>query len=193
VDRHTQPVPPDTSTFALQRSVLRRTLIDGNVTRHPESHFLDFVIDGDSLVVRMKMSGNLVTPLNRAWLASVPDAIDELMGRRSSPGLETGRVVLLVCGGCGDLACGAVTASLRVGADSVVWADFLWEDGYSEPSAVASAPPEAIAFSRCEYEGAMRNAHGDVAELPYDELAHRGRRFLWPWQWGWRLPPRPDR
>jgi hypothetical protein len=28
--------------------------------------------------------------------------------------------------------------------------------------------------------------------MPYDELAHRGKRFLWPWEWGWRLPPRVD-
>lgn len=184
---HTCEVPQQTSTFALECAVSRRTLIDGNVTRHPESHFLDFVVDGESLSARMEASGDLVTPLNRAWLSATPEAIDELLGRRPSPGLGVSRVALLVCGDCGDLGCGAVTASLHVDADSVRWTDFLWENTYSEPSPAVDAP-KAITFRRGDYESALRGAYERLAALPYDELAHHGRRFLWPWQWGWRLP-----
>jgi hypothetical protein len=164
---HTYEVPQQTSTFALECAVLHRTLIDGNVTRHPESHFLDFVIDGESLSARMSASGDLVTPLNRAWLPTVPDAIDELLGRRPSPGLAVSRVALLVCGDCGDLGCGAVTASVHMDADSVRWADFLWENSYSEPSPAVSAP-EAIVFRRGDYEATLRGAYERIVALPYD-------------------------
>jgi hypothetical protein len=184
-------VPHETSTLTLQPAVLRRTLIDGNVTRYPESHFLDFMIDGASLLERLKQSDKLVTPLNRAWLDHLPDAIDNLRGRRPSPGLGPGRVALLVCGECGDLGCGAVTASLQLDWDFVSWTDFSWENSYEEPSPLVNAP-DILAFRRSEYETEMGRAYERVAGLPYDELAHHGRRFLWPWQWGWRLP-RPKR
>jgi hypothetical protein len=98
---------------------LRRSFIDGNVTRNFESHFLEFIIDGVCLPERLNGAANLVTPLNRAWLDHAPDAIDDLRGRRPSPGLGPGQVALLVCGECGDLGCGAVTASLHVDCDFV--------------------------------------------------------------------------
>lgn len=169
----------------------RGTLTDGNLTRHPQSHFLDFVVDGHSLSELLAESRDLVTGLNRTWLSCVQATIDKLIGRRATPGLATGRVALVVRGHCGDLNCGAVTASLRIDDDTVTWADVLREDGYSEPSAIAGAP-KAMIFNRSEYEGVLRTAYEKVAELPYDELDHRGRKFLWPWQWGWRLPPRSD-
>jgi hypothetical protein len=181
----------DTSTFALQRSVRRVSVMDGDVARHPASHFLDFVIDGRSLLQHLPDSGDLVTGLNRPWLSSVPDTIDELTGRRATPGLAAGRVALLVCGVCGDLDCGAVTASLRMDDDAVTWTDVLWDDAYSESSAVAEVP-SAMTFNRSEYEAVLRKAYEEVAELPYDELDFRVRKFLWPWQWGWRLSPRPE-
>lgn len=47
-----------------------------------------------------------------------------------------------------------------------------------------------ISFGRAGYEAAFADAHERVADFPYDELAHHGRRFLWPWQWDWKLPDR---
>ena len=189
---HTGDVPEQESTFALQPAVLRRTLMDGNLKRHPESHFLDFVVDGESLAARVApwidfVSINLVTPLNRAWLPAVPDAVEVLLGRRPAAGLTAGRVALLVCGECGDLGCGAITASLGLNAGSVSWHDFRWERDNAEPPEVLDGLGP-IAFRRDDYKSTLRAAHQRIAEMPYDRLAHDGRRFLWPWQWGWRLP-----
>jgi hypothetical protein len=76
-------------------------------------------------------------------------------------------------------------------ADFVTWTNFSWENGYEEPSAAVNTP-DTIAFRRSNYETEMGGAYDRVAALAYDELAHCGRKFLWPWQWGWRLP-RPER
>jgi hypothetical protein len=58
------PAPASTLTF--EHAVLTQTVYDGNVTRHPEPHFLDFVVDGTSLGDLTAV--DLVTELNRVWL-----------------------------------------------------------------------------------------------------------------------------
>lgn len=47
--------------------------------------------------------------------------------------------------------------------------------------------PESLVFDRRDTE-VVAHAYARVAQFPYDQLAHRGRKFLWPCQWGWRLP-----
>lgn len=157
------------------------------MTRHPESHYLDFVIDGQSLATRLRIARGLATLMNRAWLPAVSGAIDELLGKRPTDGLDPGRVALYVCGDCGDLGCGAVTATLLVDNDRVTWSDFAWDNGY-EPTDSIDHAPDSIAFATADYADIFSDAKQRVAEFPYDELAHEGRKFLWPWQWGWRLP-----
>ncbi len=177
-----------TSTLALEESVLQRTHFDGNLIRHPQEFFLDFVVDGESLMESLEAAGTLVTPLHRAWLPTVPDALDELRGRRPSPGLADHRVALLVCGECGDLACGAITVSLSMSAEWVTWTDFLWEDGCRPPSATTLAAAQGFVFERAAYDTTLSEAYHRVAALPYEEPPHPDRKSLWPWQWGWRLP-----
>lgn len=177
----------DASLLALEPAVLRRVFHDGNVTRHPESHYLDFVVDGRSLTEQIALARGLVTPINRAWLPTVKDAIAELQGTRPADGLTPGRIALYVCGDCGDLGCGAVTATLNVDTCKISWTDFAWDNGY-EPTDPIKDSPSAVHFTAENYAAVLATAEGRVADLPYDELAHEGRKFLWPWQWGWRLP-----
>jgi hypothetical protein len=173
------------SQLELRPAVVRRTLIDGDVTRHPESHYLDFVVDGQTLSERLPAAHGMTTQLNRAWLATVPDAVQELLGHRAAPGIEPGRVALLVCQVCGDLGCGALTATLEFGTHAVTWGHFAWETG-NAPAQPLLEPP-VLTFDVVSYRDVFAQAVDQVAVLPYDELAHTGRRFLWPWQWGWRL------
>jgi hypothetical protein len=175
------------SLLVLRPAVLRRTVHDGNVVRRPESHFLDFVIDGQPLSDLVPEGKGLVTPLNRPWLATLPDAVEQLCGRQPCAALALGRVPLLVCGECGDLACGAVTAALDVGQTATTWAEFRWEDG-SAPTIPIEVAPVGLRFSSRDYLDVFGDAAERVAGMPYDQLAHEGRKFLWPWQWGWRLP-----
>lgn len=174
------------SLLILQQAVLRRSLADGNVTRYPESHYLDYAIDGQILTERLPVARGMVTPLNRAWLPTVNGAIEELLGRRRTEGLNPGRVALFVCGECGNLGCGAVTANLVVEDDRVSWSHFAWDNGY-EPTDPIENAPDSIAFARADYTDVFAGAEERIAAFPYDELAHVGRKFLWPWQWGWRL------
>lgn len=74
-------------------------------------------------------------------------------------------------------------------AARATYPEFRWENGYTEPEHVDGLPP-LICFDRSQYDQELGTALDLVAELPHDEAEHRGRRFLWPWQWGWRLPPR---
>jgi hypothetical protein len=175
------------SILTLQPAVLRREFVDGNIVRLPESHYLDLVLDGRSLRDRLTDRADMVTPLNRAWLPTVPDAIGELLGRRPTEGLQEGRTSLFVCGSCGDLPCGAITVALQLGPDTVTWSEFQWENGY-EPATRIDGAPESLTFDRQQYTAAIKNASSRIAEFPYDESERYGRRFLWPWQWGWRLP-----
>ncbi len=52
------------------------------MTRHPQSHFLDFLIDDVSLLRTVHEQGNLVAGLNRAWLPEgVASAVETPVGR----------------------------------------------------------------------------------------------------------------
>jgi hypothetical protein len=172
----------------LEPAVVTRRFLDGTITRHPESHFLDLVIDDRPLRhIAGQPAQDLVTELNRPWLPQVGQAVDRLAGRRPADSLPRGRAALLVCPDDGDVECGQLTTALHTTATEVTWSDFRWEGGPYEPDPTEHLT-EPISFDRAQYEAALADAYERVAELPYDELAHHGRRFLWPWQWGWRLP-----
>lgn len=181
-------MPPERATLRLEPDNVTRVFLDGNITRHPESRFLDLVVDGRSLRdIVGEPAQDLVTELNRPWLPGVPDAVATFLGRRPGEFLAPGRIPLLVCAVDGDLGCGALTTALDVGAAEVTWSDFLWEDGIFDPRPVEHLD-RPVTFGRANYEAAFADAYERVAAFPYDELAHHGRRFLWPWQWGWKLP-----
>ncbi len=90
---------PEPATLRLEPAVHTHNVVDGRVTQHPQSHFLDFLIDGVSLLSTAQEQDNLVTDLNRDWVPeAVAPAVETLLGRRTSPDLDAGRVPLLVCG-----------------------------------------------------------------------------------------------
>lgn len=178
------------SELALVPGAETHTLFDGDVTRYPETHFLDFVVDGRSFRDVVDGGRGQVTELCRPWLDTVQESVERLLGRQETPGLPEDRVALLVCLVCGDLGCGAITARLSISEDQVTWSEFAWEDGDGDPTPVdvRLEGDDRLVFSRAAYESLLASAPDRIAAMPYEELEHRGRRFLWPWQWGWRLP-----
>jgi len=45
--------------------------------------------------------------------------------------LKSGRIMLFSCTECGDIGCGAITLQAYQKDQSVVWENFLWENGYA--------------------------------------------------------------
>lgn len=186
------------AVLRLEPAVTSHEFIDGNVTRHPEQHFLDFVINGHSLRESIDGADGIVTPLCRAWVpASVAETVASLLRTTEGSGQAGERVELLVCAVCGDVGCGAVTARVTVTPSVVTWSEFLWQDEVADggtPGADSDGEanlvglPPVLVFAHNQYTAAFDAAQERVAAFPYDELSHRGRRFLWPWQWGWRTP-----
>jgi hypothetical protein len=180
------------ATLRLEPAVVTYQFVDGNITRHPESHFLDLIVNDLSLRSTAGAAArDCVTELNRPWLHAVPGAVQRLLGQEPAEELAAGRVALLVCAVDGHIGCGQLTAALEVAASTVSWSDFLWEDDMVAPRPVGQLT-EPFTFARAPYEAAFADAYARVAAFTYDELVHHGRSFRWPWQWGWRIPRAND-
>ena len=102
-----------------------------------EVDWLDFVIDGQSLgnifsaIGQGSTAGDLIGCLG--WAANRPyedDLIRRLLLKEASE-LETGRFLLYVCPECGDVGCGAVTATIDETPEAIVWKDFGHEVNYA--------------------------------------------------------------
>lgn len=95
-----------------------------------ERHFLDFVVNGNSLWERVGERHDLVSILCREF------AIEEtrraalrllLTEKADFPG---DRRSLFICSECGDLACGAISAVVDKEGDCIVWQAFGYENTY---------------------------------------------------------------
>jgi len=161
---------------------------DDMVDAHP-SHYLDFHVDGRPLRNRFDHTHDVITTLNRPWLDTLDEGIAELTGRRPDPALPAGRIALWRCAQCGDLGCAAITARLTVTPQTVTWSDFAWENDYDDRPTPLH-PGLAFVFDSDAYLTTIDSSRSRVAALPYDPPPTYGRTFRWPWQWGWRLPPR---
>jgi hypothetical protein len=71
--------------------------------------FLDFVVDGDSLYDLLGRDN--ITPLGWGTPQQQRDAFLQLLGE--APPTVEDRTALYVCAECGDLYCGAVTATIE--------------------------------------------------------------------------------
>src|SRR5690349_20120861 len=61
-----------------------------------------------------------------ASLGAEEHVLQQLLGR-SQPDLPSGRIALLMCEECGDLACGALAARIFCSDHVVTWSDWAYE------------------------------------------------------------------
>ena len=93
-----------------------------------ERRYLDFIVDGQSLHDRLEPRDH-VTGLG-CWVAAFErDYIQQLLAR-ATPGFTARRAPVYVCGECGDLGCGAITAIVERTTNGIVWRDFAFENNY---------------------------------------------------------------
>ncbi|GAA3777310.1 oxidoreductase [Streptomyces chiangmaiensis] len=99
-------------------------LANGDYQVHRD--FVDFVVDGRSLLFRLS-DLDAVSPL----ASDIPPAIFTAQVRglllESDAPLEGCRHIIYGCPECEDLACGAVTAVIEKDGDDYVWRDFVWQ------------------------------------------------------------------
>jgi hypothetical protein len=117
----------------------------------------DVLVDGRRLVEHF-VGGRGSHPSLNFVLGYGSQALSQLLGQTPST-LESGRVPVLVCEECGDLACGALAVRIERRANSVVWTDWAYENGY-EP---AKSPdwanyPGSLEFEASNYDSVLSNA-----------------------------------
>ncbi|MBB2923470.1 hypothetical protein [Cellulomonas cellasea] len=164
-------------------------------------HFWEPVVDGRPLrhiLYGTPPNGSVepevldpVPVLVHDWPVGMTDDVLVLLGERP-PELASGRVPIFVCGACGDLGCGAITAAVEWTADTVVWRDFGWDVNYEtedDDDEILFAGP--LVFARTQYEAELRrfvDTFRDVrASLPPrrilpspEDRRRRSVRGWWP-------------
>lgn len=85
------------------------------------------------------------------------ETLEQLLGLRPSE-LLSGRVPVLVCELCGDVACGALAVRIDRSNAVIRWTDWAYENGY-EPATELIWPtyPTLFEFNLNEYERAFSN------------------------------------
>lgn len=116
---------------------------------HQQSRkFLDFFINGKSLLGLLSPESKLISPFGWAEnKAYERETLKQFRVQKPSD-LESGRIMLYVCAECGDIGCGAVTFSIKDMGDRIQWSDFGSEGG-DEVIELIDFP--ALIFERQQY------------------------------------------
>lgn len=97
-----------------------------------ERHFLDFVIDGESLWEKVGRPRDTVSVICFEYpREEIVKAVNRLLLTEKAV-IPCDRRSLFICSECGDIGCGAVTAFAIREGQSVVWKDFGFENDYEE-------------------------------------------------------------
>lgn len=115
----------------------------------------DFLVDGKSLHARI--GGDVIGALgwgDAAWESAV---IERLQGR-AAPDFPPDRVALYVCPECGELDCGAVTASVTRDGDVFTWSNFAFQNGLEIANDLQRIALEPFLFDRSAYGRLLREA-----------------------------------
>jgi hypothetical protein len=129
-----------------------------------EIAYLEIEVDGKPLAHhfagRQGAHPSRISPLG--WCSSSPNhrskVVHQFLAQTKSE-LVSGRVPVLVCEDCGDIACGAITVRILRESDRIVWTDWFYENGY-EPGCSLEWPikPGDFVFNVDAYEAEIRKA-----------------------------------
>jgi hypothetical protein len=103
-----------------------------NGTSKSERHFLDFVVDGESLWEALVGERHGMVSILCAEYSA--DETAKAVGRlilNEKADLPNDRRSLFVCSECGDLGCGAITAVVERQGETITWKAFGYENTYA--------------------------------------------------------------
>lgn len=105
-----------------------------NGSNKADRKYIDFIVSGQSLgqlfgLPDFDLIGTLGWADNKEYENK---RIEEFLGLTKTE-LDTGRTCFYVCPECGDIGCGAITATIEITEENVIWKDFVYENNYSEP------------------------------------------------------------
>jgi hypothetical protein len=86
--------------------------------------FLDFLINGKSLLGLLSPGSGLISPFGWAENKAYEKELLQQFRLQKPSDLESGRIMLYVCAACGDISCGAITFSIKDLGDRIQWSDF---------------------------------------------------------------------
>lgn len=140
------------------RGLTRMAVQNPNGTPKSERHFLDFVIDGQSLWETLRKP-DMVSVLCAQYAEKEPaNAISRLLLNQKAD-LPNGRRSLFICAECGDLGCGAITAVVEKQAESFTWNDFGYENTYEDKISLdVYRTIGSFTFDAIKYEQALVQA-----------------------------------
>ena len=124
-----------------------------------ERHFLDFVIDGQSLWEAVGKKRDQVSIFCADYSTEETAKAVARLRLHEKTYLPNGRCSLFVCSECGDLGCGTITALVRRQGETVTWEAIGYENTYEdkiwldEYSSVGPFAFDAITYERILLQG----------------------------------------
>jgi hypothetical protein len=113
------------------RALTRTGLQNSDGTFKSERHFLDFVIDGQSLWETLRKPDMASVLCAQYVEKETANAVSRLLLNQKAD-LPNGRRSLFICSECGDLGCGAISVVVERQAESFTWNDFGYENTYED-------------------------------------------------------------
>ena len=152
------PPPRQLNRWAL---FLRRRMNRVAIIEQAGNPRFDIVVDGRRLAEHFagRQGSHPVQVIPIGWKDAdcryEQETLEQLLGLRSS-GLLSGRVPVLVCEQCGDVACGALAVRINRCDAMITWTDWAYENGY-EPTTELTwlTHPALFEFNLNEYEKAF--------------------------------------
>jgi hypothetical protein len=112
--------------------LIRAGVRHANGTSKSERHFLDFVVNGQSLWETLGKRYDMVSILCAEYVADeTAKAVNRLLLREKAH-LPNDRRPLFVCSECGDLGCGAITIVIEKRSETITWKTFGYENTYED-------------------------------------------------------------
>jgi len=97
-----------------------------------ERHFLDFVVNGESLWKIVGQARDMVSVLCSEYdLNETTKAVHRLLLREQAD-LPDNRRSLFICSECGNLGCGTITVVVAKHGGAIVWKNFGYENNYED-------------------------------------------------------------